>query len=116
MKKSESMSISTPHFLEIFSLNVIDPFFYRYVAILPSIIPGYNRALYFKKGDIKDHANYTEWGRDILEKILPLGFQTASFYKIKNHRVLLTMKCFQQPIQFYEMFANTKRYVRKLKL
>lgn len=89
---------------------------HRYVAILPSLIPGFNRTFFFKKGDIKDHPNQTEWGRTIMEKILPPGFQTASFYTIKNQRILLTLKCFERPIQFYEMFANTKKYVRKLKL
>lgn len=88
----------------------------RYVAILPSIIPGFTRAFYFRKGDMKDHTSDTEWGRQLMEKILPPGFQTASFYKIKNQRILLTMKCFERPILFYEMFANTKKYVRKLKL
>lgn len=75
-----------------------------------------NRAFYFKKGDIQDHRNKTEWGRTLMGKILPPGFQTVSFYKVKNHRILLTIQCFDRPIQFYEMFSNTKKYVRKLKL
>lgn len=86
----------------------------RYIAILPSIIPTVTRKFYFNKGDIVDKKP-SKKAKKILEKFLKPGFETVSFYKVKNKRLLLTIKCFQKPIQFFEMFANTEKYVRQVK-
>lgn len=73
-----------------------------------------NRKFQFKKGDIKDKIQ-SGWGRSVMDRVMTPGFETASFYKIKSKRILLTIKCFDKPIHFYEMFANTQKYIRKLK-
>lgn len=86
----------------------------RYIAILPSIIPTVTRKFYFNKGDIVDKKP-SKKAKKFLEKFLKPGFETVSFYKVKNKRLLLTIKCFQKPIQFFEMFANTEKYVRQVK-
>lgn len=71
------------------------------------------RKFYFKKGDIQDKESVS-WAQPILEKILKPGFQMAAFYTINKKRFLLTIKCFDKPVQFYEMFANSKKYIRNL--
>lgn len=90
-------------------------FHFRYIAFLPSPIPGLTKQFCFQKGDIKDKKSTKVWGRNLLLKIIRPGFETASFYKIKDKHIFLTIKCFEKPIQFFEMFANTAKYARRIK-
>lgn len=90
-------------------------FRFRYIAFLPGAIPGLTNRFAFEKGDIKDKKSTGDWGRNLLLKFIKPGFETASFYKIKDKPIFLTIKCFEKPIHFYEMFANTAKYARKIK-
>lgn len=86
----------------------------RYIAILPSVIPMVTRQFRFNKGDIVDKTP-SKRARKFFGAILKPGFELVSFYKVKNRRLFLTVKCFQTPMQFFEMFANTEKYARKIK-
>lgn len=86
----------------------------RYIAIVPSYIPFLKKKLHFKKGDVQNK-DISETTQKVLKKILSPGFETATFYNVNNKKLLLTVKCFDKPIQFYEMFKNSKKFIRRLK-
>ncbi|XP_055315526.1 uncharacterized protein LOC129575664 isoform X2 [Sitodiplosis mosellana] len=86
----------------------------EYTAIFPSSLPLLTRKFCFVKGDIKDKKS-SGWGRNLLGKLIKPGFETASFYRVKDTHIFLTIKCFEKPVQFYEMFPNTAKYARKIK-
>lgn len=114
MKQSKFFSETKYPFRPSIIFHFFFELLHRYIAILPSFIPGTTRQFNFKKGDIVDK-KMSKKTNEFLAKILKPGFEKVSFYKIKNERLLLTVKCFQKPIQFFEMFANTEKYIRKLK-
>lgn len=76
------------------------------------------KKFYFKKGDIKDKKR-SIWISKLFNYIRHFikdpSHEQIAIYKIKGKRMFLTTKCFEKPIQFFEMFANTEKYVRKLK-
>lgn len=89
-------------------------FYYRYIAILPSIMPGLKRKIEFKKGDVKE-AKSLGWLKNLLGNFLKPGYESSNYYKVKNRKIFLTVKYFNTPAHLLEMFPNTAKYARKIK-
>lgn len=92
----------------------------RYIAIMPGILPNINRKLRFVKGDLKDKKIKDEGIRKWFRSLFSLMFQDARLqfptsYKLNDTSIYLSSKCFEKPIQLYEMFKNTQKYVQKMK-
>lgn len=81
---------------------------FRYMAILPSFIPGVNQQFKFTKGDIQDKRPFRLFASKSLKD---RDINQLSFYKVKNKRLFLRPKSFERPIDFHEMFKNRSKYV-----
>lgn len=88
----------------------IDLFLFRYTAVLPSLT-GADRKFHFEKGDIVDK-NLT-----VNEKLplLEANISEASWFNIKGKRMFLVTKYFVRPRDFFDMFANSRKYVMQAK-
>lgn len=73
------------------------------------------REIRFKKGEIKDKKNSSEFLRNTMTKVLRPGFEGSRFFKVNNKRIFLNTRAFIKPVQFLEMFPNTAKYNRIIK-
>lgn len=109
MKRSTWYSFKNPSIDINNSKRFINPF-NRYVAITPSAIPLMTRTFYFEKGDIRVF-NYKK-------KLFTKKPEAKApfFFKIKSTHLCLSLRYFQKPAQFYDMFANSEKFIKRLNL
>lgn len=85
-------------------------FTFRYTAVLPSLT-GANRKFHFEKGDM------VEKNLTVNEKLplLEANVSEAGWFQIKGKRMFLATKHFVRPRDFFDMFANSRKYVMQVK-